>query len=306
MTDPWNYVLLYLAFGPQKYLDEVKFSLLTAQHYLLGTPQSGGRVAVVTDAPDQFRPLVGKGGAVHAVDAARLAAWREPDGYFYRVKVEALALALREHRLPTLIVDGDTYFTAHPNPLMARLVPGTAIMDRPDGLIYAEPQYAAFGELLDGAFPEHRIPLPDGRSLSINPATLTMWISGVVGVHSVDAGLVDEVRDLITVTNQRRRTFNIEQYAFAHVLQDRCRLLRSDDTIEHYWGDWVDPYFGVGKRQFITRQYGPVLRAAAGKPLEEQAAMVGRLKVKPFKRPTHYRVKAKIAKLLGRPIDEAR
>lgn len=304
MNDPSPYVLLYLAFGPQKHLDEVKFSLLTAQHFLLGGPPTGGRVAVVTDAPEQFRPLVGDRGTVHPVDAAQLAAWQEPDGYFYRIKVEALALALREHQLPTLMVDGDTYFTAHPDPLMAQLAPGTAIMDRPDGLIYTEPQYAAFAGLLDDAFPDHRIPLPDGKSLVINPATLTMWIAGAVGVHHADAGLVDEVRAVIDVTNQRRRTFNVEQYAFAHVLQDGGKLERSDGTIEHYWGDWVDPYFGVGKRQFITRQYESVLREAAGKPLEEQAAMAGRLKVKPFKRPTHYRVMAKVAKLLARPIDK--
>ncbi len=300
------YALLWLAFGADAYRREAAFSILTAQHFLLKRPD-GGRVVVLTDRPAEFAPLVGPGGAVHAVDAAQLKAWHGPHDYFYLIKVEALALALREHGLPTLMVDGDTYFKRHPGPLMARMVPGVSVMDRPDGLIFAAPQYAAFAGLLRDAYPDLRVPLPGGREMVIDPARLEMWIAGITGLHPADAALVDDVRFAINQTYGRRQTFNVEQYGFSHVLQEKTRLIRSDATIEHYWGNWVDPYFGVGKREHFTRQFGPVLDAAldaaAGKPLAERAAMAGRLRLRPFRRPASYRVLAKLPKMAGRPID---
>ena len=303
MSTPPPYVLLWCAYGGERWLREARFSILSAQRYLQGGAASGGRVVVITDKPEQFTPLVGPAGAVHAVDAKVLAGWRGPHDFVYRIKVEALAFALAEHKLPTLLLDSDTYFTRPPDPLMRRLVPGTAMMDRPDGLIFAGPQYEKFAGLLRDAYPQNRIELPGRPPLEIDLNRLTMWIAGTVGIHPADAGLVDDVRAAVDTIYPRLGSFMAEQYAFAHVLQDRAKLIRSDGTVEHYWGDWTDPYFGVTKRRWATQQYEPLLEEVAGKPLPEAAAAARRLTVRPYRRPSYYRVAAKVAKLVGRPID---
>ncbi|MCC6487984.1 MAG: hypothetical protein IT364_10835 [Candidatus Hydrogenedentes bacterium] len=278
-------VVVYSAYGGERWLREAQFSACTA----LALRQGSGdyRIAVYTDQPRYFDRLPVD---IHHNTPEQYETWAGPDHFTYRVKFHVLADALGRYTAPCLLLDSDTYFKRNPGPLLAQLRPGTAIMDRCDGLVFRDPRYMEFAQMLRAAFPGLEVLMENGERLVLSQQDTPMWISGVVGVHYADRTLIDQAFRALNAMLPRCHYFIMEQFAFSEVLRQNARVLPASDCIEHYWGSWVDPYFGVSKLHFYKRQIEALLQHFERMPLEQGLDMIRRARIRPYRRPFVYRV----------------
>ena len=278
-------VVVYSAYGGERWLREARFSACTA----LAQRQATGdyRVAVYTDQPKYFDRLPVD---IHRNTPEQYDAWAGPDRFTYRVKFHVLGDALERYQAPCLLLDSDTYFKRNPAPLLARLHPGTAIMDRCDGLVFRDPRYAGFAQMLREAFPGLEVIMEDGERLVLSEQDTPMWISGIVGVHPADRELIARAFRVLNAMLPRCHYFIMEQFAFSEVLRQNARVLPASDYIDHYWGSWIDPYFGISKLDFYKNQIEALLQRFERLPLEEGLALIRQARIRPYRRPLMYRV----------------
>ena len=294
MTD---FAVAYCVFGRGRWVREAQASVLTALRWLARAGRRGS-VVVYTDSPEAFERF---GVTLCEVPSARFDAWRGADDFVYRPKVKVLQRALAEWERPVLLVDSDTVFTRSPIPELEALRPGTARMDRYEGLVFRSRAHRALARQLLRAHPEGRVELRSGRSYEISPATSEMWCSGTVGLHCDDRELVDDVLELLDVTTSRATDRLLEQYAFSEILSQATRLAPTEHFVHHYWGSWVDPYYGLDRRAFSFAQLEPVVRTAETDGVDAALARLRRAPLRPFRRPLHVRVWNRLQILSGQP-----
>lgn len=291
-------VIVYLAFGGQRWVQEARYSVLTALGWL--RPRHPDvRVTVYTDHPESLASL-----PVHVVPISpeQLKEWIGPDQYVYRVKFYALADALQRYEAPCLLLDSDTYWKRDPVPLLERIRPGVSVMDAFDGLVFRDPRHAEFAGLLRRGFPDLVIPLDGGESLTLSEENMVMWVSGVVGVHFENRKLVDLALRVLNATYPRCQFFFVEQFAFCQVLAQNTEIIAASPYVEHYWGTWTDPYFGVSKLDFYRTQIETIMREFEKLPFEQGLDLIRRTRIRPYRRPLPFRVLNRVLKLVGRGI----
>ncbi len=288
-------VLVWSAYGGHRWLREAQFSVLTALAWRKHS-HCDYRVAVYTDHPEYFDgyPL-----DLHHVTAEQLAAWTGPDNFIYRVKFFVLTDALERYEAPCILFDSDTFVKTALDPLLLQIEPGVSVMDRNDGYVFHDPRYAEFAEQFREGFPDLRIPLDDGHCLALSEREAFMHIAGTVGVHHADRHLVELALRVLNSMLSRVHYFIMEQFAFSAVLCQRTRVISSSPYIEHYWGSWIDPYFGISKRDFYKQQIDAVLTDFERLPMEEGLDLIQRTRIRPYKRPLPYRIVNRIRRMTG-------
>ena len=129
-----------------------------------------------------------------------------------------------------------------------------------------------------------------------------MWIAGVVGIHQHERPLLDRVLLLSDAIYARLPHAFVEQFSFSEILRQNTRIMPSHPIIEHYWGGWVDPYFGLNKRDFVHSQIDAIFK---NNPQGDYATAMKALRsthIRKFRRPAYYRAMTGAQKLLGKII----
>ena len=210
------------------------------------------RVLVVTDRPDFYRWLSGTARNAPFIDdgdgdtsgkqgmapveilpitAETMTAWQGPQQFFWRIKIQAVAMAVRQYPDQHLLyVDSDTFLAGSLADMVRQLDAGAAYMhcfedclgDR-NSRTLTRTRRALSGRTLEG------ITL-SGRH--------EMWNAGVISLPASTAAervaQALQLCDAMCATDCPRRL--IEQFAFSLVLQQGT-LHPCQDVIGHYWGN---------------------------------------------------------------------
>lgn len=185
---------------------------------------------VFTDRPDRFAPLASLL-RLEPLPAERQQAWVEPYGLVFRMKPMAFAdLFARFPADPVVYVDGDTVFTGPLATLFGRVGPGRAVMHVRE---YA-PLEKQSREMRNFRVRMRRARFR-GQPVPLEP---WMWNAGVVGLDSVQRGLVGDWLDFIDHTYAANPRGAVEQYGISWLLQRGGHALSPcDDVVVHYYLD---------------------------------------------------------------------
>lgn len=188
-------------------------------------------VTVVTDRPALYSHL-SPALRLHLVDAATLADWQRPHGFFWRVKIRALQEVAAAHPHDDLLyVDADTILVEGLDRLRDALAAGQPLMHLPERRLCEAPtktERAMWRVLRGGRFGD----------LAVDAQT-TMWNAGVVGVPAPIAASTLAAAlaacDAMCETPARRRL--LEQLAFSMALGKGGALRDARREVLHYWGN---------------------------------------------------------------------
>lgn len=220
------FVLAYLLYGSaEKHQSELTYSVLSMLTHLRRDP-ADIRLVLVCDAANR-RPDLPVEEVV--VPAALLREWQFDGQYNHAAKQHALRHLLQTFDAPTLLVDTDTWATAHPRELFARLGPGQAMAhcaERP--LLELEGEAEDYRRLIERTGGEVA-----GYPIS---ATTVMHNSGVIGIRPEDIAALDASLAVTKAIWDAVRVFTAEQLAWAVVMQSRLQLQTCADLVVHYWG----------------------------------------------------------------------
>jgi hypothetical protein len=227
---------VYLSIGKGQHVDEIRFSLLSADRF--HSDDAEWSIRVYTDHPESFADLRAD---VQIVPPETATSWSGPHGYVYRGKIAALAEALTEPGTSrAAIIDGDTYFTRSPAHLFSRIAPGRTVIHLREGRPRAA-ETAALRTVLSEYTPVDTAGAPWGIV-----ETETLWNSGVVGVHRSDAALCHEalyLNDQLLDHRFAEQSHTAEMVAFGVVLARRSKITECHDVVTHYWpADIRDPF----------------------------------------------------------------
>jgi hypothetical protein len=288
--------LLYCVYDSDKHLREARFSVLTALRYLEGAANEY-RIVVCTTQPEIFSsfPVT-----LEPLDEAILKDWRGPNDFQFRTKIMAMIRVMDQYRGPTVLLDSDTYFTRSPRRLLGRLKPGVSIMDRPDGRIFHVPAHIDFARELKRTFPELTFPLAGGDEFRTSEAEAEMWVAGIVGLHDGDRMLLGRVLQLNDAIYERFPHTFVEQFSFTEILRQNTRLIASRPVVEHYWGRWIDPYYGLGRRDFFHAQIDAIFKDNPEGDYRQAMRALRSRPIRKFRRPMHYRAMTGVRKLWTR------
>lgn len=222
--------LVYLSLGEGRHAAEVRFSVLSAEHWRT-RPETWTSV-VYTDHPEAFANSPAE---IRLIDPATRQAWIGDAGYIYRAKIQTLATALAAPSATRVVLmDGDTYFRRSPDRLIGRVAPGRTVMHLKEGRGQPE-ERAAIQHVLD-----QHVPV----DLAGTPWQLTrnepLWNSGVVGLHVEDARLVDEallLTDQLLDHDFAKLYHTAEMVGLGAVIRRRSELTEALDVVAHYWYD---------------------------------------------------------------------
>lgn len=214
-----------MAHGAACYRQEAIHLLLTWRaRRTTGAAGVHGAVAlVVTDAPDDFRAILGEGDDVRylPVDAAQLTAWRGgPQGYIHRIKPLAILHAVASVQGCAddafLFVDSDTSFLADPAPLFAAVHAGDVFLHEREGTIAGNRRHTRSQGRLH-AMSRTRSFTIGGRAQRLAP-DLPLWNSGAIGLRGDRFGLIAETLELTDAIHAVLPIATAEQVALAAVL----------------------------------------------------------------------------------------
>ena len=165
------------------------------------------------------------------ITAETLSAWQGPQQFFWRIKIQAVAMAVRQYPDQHLLyVDSDTFLAGSLAGMVRQLDAGASCMHCFENRL---------GDRNSRTLTRTRRAL-SGRTLE--GITLTgrheMWTAGVIGLPASTAAervaLALQLCDAMCATDCPRRL--IEQFAFSLALQQGT-LCSCQDVIGHYWGN---------------------------------------------------------------------
>jgi hypothetical protein len=243
---------------------------------------------------------------IEPLDDATIRAWRGPRDFIYRTKIMALMHVMDRYPGPALLLDSDTYFAESPKSLLGRLQPDVSIMDRLDGRIFNGTAHREFAIDLKRNFPGLVVPLADGSEFRTTEADATMWIAGAVGIHPHNRPLLDRVLRVSDAIYERIPHAFVEQFTFSEILRQNTMIIPSHPIIEHYWGGWVDPYFGLNKRDFVHSQIDAIFKNNPSGDYQTAMKSLRSTRIRKFRRPAYYRAITGAKKLLGKIIPGAK
>jgi hypothetical protein len=230
-------LVVYLAFG-DKCIGQALYSLLTladVYHHDLSVL----KVVVYTDKPQRFAWLQQRFG-IHTklITPTDMAEWHGPNKQPLRAKIRVVQEALSDHAGNVLLLDSDTLIRKRLDGLFKAMSEGKVIMHRREYSVAVARKYNA------GLCPEDfTIALPVGPLISVNDRSV-MWNSGVIGLRSARAGLIDMVLELNDRMYAKYPAWHIEQLSYSLIWAGTGMLRGCPGYIFHYWSnkEVVEPY----------------------------------------------------------------
>lgn len=236
-------------------------------------------VTVVTDRPALYAHLA-SALQMQLVDAATLADWQRPHGFFWRVKIRALQEVAAAHPHDDLLyVDADTILVEGLDRLRDTLAAGQPLMHLPEHHLCEAPtntERAMWKVLRSGRF----------GGLAVDAQT-TMWNAGVVGVPATSAASMLAAAlaacDAMCETPARRRL--LEQLAFSMALGAGGALRDARREVLHYWGNkagwqaaidafWIDSKLAARSLAQDIDAFDATTHA--GRPIEQRPRRLAR------------------------------
>ena len=252
--------LVYLAYGPPRFLDEAIYSL--ASYVAVSGPRAAA-VTVYTDNPGYLRARLPADVCYEELGADRVEAWRGPTDFVHRVKVEMLRDFCARHRGTFVYVDTDTVFLKPLDDVFTALERGgTAFMHENEGRLSSR-KNPVFRKLL--AFFRRNTFTYRGAPLLVPPES-EMWNAGLIGLHADQRRLLDDVLDLTDQFHARYPKHVMEQFAFSYVLSRELDLSAADDRVYHYWN---------------FKEFGGVLSAFLAKHRTFEEVVANRARIDP-------------------------
>jgi hypothetical protein len=217
-------VLLFLIYGKNPiYHLELTYSVLSAARFLKDNP-GDIRLVLAADA-DNHRPDLPVEHLL--ITPEMLDQWQMGGTYNHAIKIYALHHVLQKYDVPTILIDSDTVFRAHPDRMFERINVGRTLMHARERSLVDTPEWSGWRALIEACDG-----VVGGQAIT---AETMMCNSGVLGLDPQDAHLMD----LIKVTMHDIRTysdvFTAEQLAASLVLDSHTELLMCDNLVEHYW-----------------------------------------------------------------------
>lgn len=233
--------LILLSYGNETEYNRTIFCVLSFWAHYSGNTEKI-RIVVYTDNQGYFEPFFNRINVSYVtLTPEMLVDMLGGSTYIHRRKVSVIDLTLKQYPAEDLIfVDSDTFFTKDPLPWLENLKRGISYMHLreytfQDGLTLfssfnqsKEPK--AFIEFLESK------PVKIGgeeRSFSRNDFC---WNSGVLGLTPDLSVYINDVFVMTDDFFKNSSWFISEQLAFSLLLQDRTRVLPSDEYVYHYWG----------------------------------------------------------------------
>lgn len=203
-------------------------------------PETAGPVQVVlyTDDPEGFAPLLPPPVRArlaiqyHVLNTATLQAWRGPQDFVHRAKVEMIRHCFDHFSPGTLLyLDSDILFLQDPTPLLAELAEGVSLMHiREDSF---DAPKSPLTRKIRRRMGQVRLPLVGGPGTL--PAHTPMWNAGVLGLHHSVRPHVDTVLALTDALYSAYPKHVMEQLAFSYTLNALGKVLPASPYMYHYW-----------------------------------------------------------------------
>lgn len=218
-------ILLFQVYGSRRsYHLELTYSILSAARFLREQP-ADIRLILATDAANRRPDLP----VEHfELTPAMLHNWQLNGTYNHAIKVYSLHHALQYFNAPVILVDSDTVINNHPIKMFERVGPGRSLMHASEGRLRKSMEWAEWSKLIACSAGSL-----SGYSISEDSI---MYNSGVVGLHPLDAYLMDDVKTAMQEIRDNSDMFTAEQLATSLIFADKTKLTICDDLVEHYWG----------------------------------------------------------------------
>ncbi|MBE9011317.1 hypothetical protein IQ250_13980 [Pseudanabaenaceae cyanobacterium LEGE 13415] len=217
-------VLAYFLYGnDREYLQELQFSILSAMRFLQNQDEIVIRLICDSDQIDlPIERLV--------FSPEEFDSWTRDRTYFFRAKIGAALKAIDQYQCPVILLDTDTFFTAHPAKMFDRISRNRSLMHRYESTLLDSPE-PGWNPIL-----EQKIAI---NGIAINPDS-PMYNSGVIGVHPSNRALLAEAFEILDRLYNISPVFNVEQFAVGAALAQKTMIATCSDVIEHYWGAQKD------------------------------------------------------------------
>jgi hypothetical protein len=216
---PTRYVTLAYGDAPGVYRQSLMLLVSLVAH----APEPY-ELVVATDRPEAY-VWFGTRVEIEYLDAARLDAWRGPQPFSMRQKLELIRAAAGASTDATVLLDADVLARKPLDSFVARLRAGELFMHKQE---YVLSQSRRSGNRKLWASLRARDFKEDDA----------MWNSGVLGIGSADRSLLDDALVLYDKLGAAGlRHFAIEQLVEGVVLGRTGRLNPAEEWFVHYWGN---------------------------------------------------------------------
>jgi hypothetical protein len=268
-----NKVILYQAYGLNYIYNQVLFSILTLYHHVQGNFE-GIKVVIYTDKPEMFLkykneiPI-----STEPLTKKHLKKYRGESGFVHRVKICIIQDCFTKYKSDIFYLDSDTYFTRPPHSLLSKIDADTSIMNSDDyDLLSADDLYENKDWLLiRRAIRGYEYNIAN-KKVKI-PLTTRMWNAGVIGLSVENKNLLKPILDLCDQIYTNKKVFTAEQFAFSYFLQNKTKLITSEDIIFHYW-----KYFKPFRwREIYTHHFKIFFKRYRKASVKEQALQANEL-----------------------------
>ena len=200
---------------------------------------ASAKVILFTDRPDYFDPyFLGKEVEYVMLTPSKMKLMRGRIDFLHRMKIAVIEEAFSRSNTSLLYADSDTFFTADPSVLLAKLSPTDAFMHTRE---------YAFEEIRNMPLPGGKtaqdfvalidsniFELADGSALKV-PTQHWSWNAGAMLFHQSHAALLPNVYALTDQFYPATRNHASEQYAFSIIMQNKTILHSCEEIIYHYW-----------------------------------------------------------------------
>lgn len=228
-------VVVYFCYGREDIFEQTLYSILSLLH-ICERDRRACRIAVYTDAPDRFASLPVE---TIMLSPTQLDTWLGNADYIHRRKTCVILDALARFETKVAFIDSDTWFSAHPERIFARVGPGLAAFHICEGFV------ASTGTPFDTALARQLelVPLRLRPNVPVEFGPRTrMWNTGVIGVDPADRPLMLDalaLSDAIWRTADPagaygKKIHHAEQFATGYAFR-HCRLSETADCVYHYW-----------------------------------------------------------------------
>ncbi|TKC09328.1 hypothetical protein [Pedobacter frigoris] len=233
--------LILLSYGNKTEYNRTIFCVLSFWAHYTGNTEKI-RIIIYTDNKDYFEPFFNKIEVSYVTLTPEiLQDMLAGSTYIHRRKVAVIDLTLKQHPGEDLIfVDSDTFFTKNPQPWIAALKPDMSYMHLKEYTF--QEGLALFSSFNQSKEPKAFIDFLESQPVKIGGEDRSFnrndfcWNSGVLGLTSDLSVYIDDVFVMTDDFFKNSSWFISEQLAFSLLLQDKTKVLPSDEYVYHYWG----------------------------------------------------------------------
>lgn len=215
-------VIVYLVYGDdERFHLELTFSMASALRHMKGDP-AGVRFALVCDERNARPDL----GIEHIfISSDDIQRWQFDGRYNHAIKPHVVRHAQNRLQDKVAFVDTDTFFLAHPKSMFDRIGPGRTLLCSDEATL-ADDTFNSWVKTTETVT----------ELLGRYPISLQtrMNNSGVIGIDPSDAGLMDDVIEVMRALREIDSVFSAEQLAATMVFQTHTSVGFCTAEVDHY------------------------------------------------------------------------